>query len=345
MITFEAKALAPAIALLGRFAGGRAGTSLHALACVRVEAHDGKATLVASDLDGQVETTIDATGEGAALVDYKQLKHISGIAADEITIKETPKQVVVSAGRYRVSAGKLDPDDFPVMARPDCELAEVPGLAGAIKRVAFAAGVTDVRYYLNGVTFLPDAVFATNGECGAILDMAVPVKASAILGNNAVEAVIQLGANTVGFSDAAAIFRHGDTTIITKIIDGKPADLRRAIPATATKHVELDREEFLFAIAAITPGLDKYPAVHFTAKSGTLLLESIDKKTGATAEAEMPCVGDDIDIYFKHYLLVNSAKHVDAKTVKLGFSGTDGAYSGTVIRDGSWSYVMMPTRA
>ncbi|WP_075216107.1 DNA polymerase III subunit beta, partial [Mongoliimonas terrestris] len=242
-ITIPRAALAQATGLVQRIVERR--NTIPILSNLALIAEDGTLTIVATDLDIEARTTVQATivRSGRITVPAHMFADVAGKLPDGLVTIDDGKadgRLVVSAGRSRFQLQTLPFDDFPPMTAEDLPTRfELPkaDLERMFGRTQMAVSTEEVRYYLNGV-FLhaPPGVdppvlraVATDGHRLARLDAPLPAGAAGMPGiivpRKTVGEVLRLAKApgdtiAVELSDAKIRITFGTTIITSKLIDG-----------------------------------------------------------------------------------------------------------------------------
>lgn len=219
-------------------------------------------TLTATDLDRALETSIDcdASDDFEFSVNVANLRSFIAALAKikcekvDFTIKDEHR-VVISSGHRRVELPILPAADFPRFSADDFnhEFSLMPeDLLHIFGRTIFAASTDDTRYYLNGIYLYAgrhwsdlegDAGFlvgvATDGHRLGRASIELPKGAEGLEGiivpYAMAQDVLALAGKfnceiEVAINPGQIRFVIGDTTIISKLIDGTFPDYQRSFP-------------------------------------------------------------------------------------------------------------------
>ena len=230
------------------------------LCCCRLEAlagSDGGALEIeATDMERVITIRIDADVEvpGAALAESNRLAVIANSLTDggQVNLAMGDTMLAVTSGRSRWRLGQPDKlEAWPKLATGVDHEIDLPGadFAALLGRVAFAISSEISRYYLCGaflqrVTDTPDGepalrAVATDGHKMGYVDMPWPSEAEpgaldvgVIVPRRSVDEMRRLAADatsvSIGATENLLRLTAGDTTYLTKLIDGIFPDYRRA---------------------------------------------------------------------------------------------------------------------
>lgn len=233
--------------------------TLPILSNVLLEKKQDQLTLVATDLEIQVSTSIaidKKSGDDASLtVSARKLLDILRALPEEAeTVLDVQNnRLQVRAAKSRFNLQTLPANDFPTLADPGAVQAQVvisqKELRELLLLVQYAMAQQDIRYYLNGLLLVLEEeqikVVATDGHrlsyaAGALQQP--QGKREVILPRKAVlELAKQLQETDdpveIGLYSNQVKFRFSGIEVVTKIIDGKFPDYTRVIPTNYQKHI------------------------------------------------------------------------------------------------------------
>ena len=319
--TIERRALLAGLGLVAEAVSATA--RLPILKHVLITARADHLVLSASDLEVTLESVVPAKGDrqGAITAPFQTLMGICRSLPADATVNlasEGGGKLRVQSGRSRFGMPTVNPDDFP--ASDELENAEafaLPAmvLAELLDRARHAMPQVDPRHYLNGI-FLEGAsptltTVATNGHMLIQVIATVPEETvlpthSVILAVKGVRACLKvLGAcsNAEALAQVAWDYSHikirvGDTTVTSKLIDGKYPDYRRFIPSyrrdTGTT-VRVDKQNLAplldrMALMAETDG-NMLGGIRLTVEPGVLKADARSTIGKATDSVDAECTG------------------------------------------------------
>jgi len=300
--------------------------TLPILSNLLLEKKAGTLTLLATDLELQVSTRLDAqAGDDFAItIAARKLFDIVRALPDgsKVTVSQAGDKVAVQAGRSRFSLASLPANDFPSIDEVEAtERISVPeaALKELIERTAFAMAQQDVRYYLNGLLFdLRDSALrcvATDGHrlalCESGLDTGTGSRRQIIVPRKGVQELQRLlegGDRLLELELGKGHIRvkRDDVTFTSKLIDGKFPDYEAVIPIGADREVRIDREILRAALqrASILSN-EKYRGVRMEISPGLLRISAHNpEQEEAQEEVEADTHVDGLAIGFNvNYLL------------------------------------------
>ena len=322
------------------------------LANVHLSAADGRLTLRASDLDIEITTSVPATGTLAATTaPAKTLLDIARKmpAGAEITLEQDGEIITVKAGRSRFKLATLGADAFPDLKSGKFTASFSADLAAMFAPVRFAISDEETRYYLNGV-FLQSTgdetrAVATDGHrlarvtvptVGDIAGVIVPKKTVGLLPDGEVH---------VELSDTKIRLRSGETTILSKLIEGTFPDYERVTPKNNDKPLTVDRAAMLAAVDRVSVLSSdrggKTVKLDVAADAVTLTVSS--EGESAVEEVAAEYGSEPITIGFNAAYLAEILRTATGEkvTIALGDAGGPALITGA---DAGWHAVLMPVR-
>jgi DNA polymerase-3 subunit beta len=340
--------------------------TLPILSNLLLEKKGGTLTLLATDLELQVSTQLDAqAGEDFAItIAARKLFDIVRALPDSAKVKLDTKdsQVVVTAGKSRFTLQTLPAADFP-RVETGAGLGEVIRLPQrTLKRllqlVQFAMASQDIRYYLNGMLLVLDGkqlrVVATDGhrlsyaetpleaEAEArevIIPRKTVIELSKLLSDVDDPVELRIGANQV------TITLPG-TELVTKVVDGKFPDYQRVIPVNQPRHLKANRQNVTQALqrAAILSN-EKFRGVRLVMSENTLgIVCNNNEQEEAADEIEVSYNGEPLDVGFNVTYLLDGLSAVNTDEITLSLGDANSSMLLTSEGEPGFKYVVMPMR-
>lgn len=300
------------------------------LAHVLLKVSAGSLSLAATDLDLAIEDglPVGAHEDGAIALPAKSLFDVvKALPAGEMTLSlRDNNRVEVRGGKAQFKLVGIAAQEFPALPTASVsEWIELPAkeLARMIDCTLFCVSTDDARYNLTGVYWEPVdggrtlRFVATDGHRLAMIDrvMDAPAKGRPaivpkrtlielrrVLGAAGAEkAVVQCG-----FSDNHAVFRVGEVTITSRLVEGAFPDYTQVVPKQTNKSVKVSRQELsdaLKRVSLLAP--DKSFGVRLSFDDGALKIESQNPELGeAQQELGIEYAGPALTVGFNaHYLL------------------------------------------
>ena len=341
------------------------------LSNVKMEAKNNKLTLKATDMELEVQETIDAAvlESGATTASAHTLYDIVRKLPDgsEISfafVKEN-SSLIVKAGRSSFTLSCLPAEDFPTIASenlPFSFVLDAKDLTALIDKTKFAVSTEETRFYLNGIylhTTIKDNVsvmrsVATDGHRLACMEIDVPKGAGGIPGviipRKAITEIKKLidsfvGDIAISLSENMIKIAFDDVVLTSKLIDGNYPDYEKVIPVGNNVIMDADVATFAGAVDRVSIVSEKTKGVKLLLKSGILTISSSNQEAGsATEEIDVSYNADSLEIGFNYRYLLDILQEVGQDTVRFAFSDAASPTVISNIADKRAVYVLMPMR-
>lgn len=341
--------------------------TLPILSNVLIESRDGALTLLATDLEIQVSSSVTgqtAPGDFAVTVSAKKLVDILRALPEgtTVTLDQTDARVNLKAGRSRFTLQTLPAADFPRLAEGLQATAEIAipqrELRKLLSLTQYAMAQQDIRYYLNGMLLMVDGnqltLVATDGHRLALTSRDLLdsyVRQEVILPRKAVLELSRLLSDTddtvlVTLLGNQVKFDFGGIVLVTKVVDGKFPDFQRVIPKDYARKVDVERIRLQQALqrAAILSN-EKFRGVRWVLSEGSLRIVCTNtEQEEAEEEMEIAYAGDALDIGFNITYLQDVLAAVDAERVNCAFGDANSSMLVTLPERTDFKYVVMPMR-
>ena len=345
-IKIERSALLPTLSLVGSVVERQ--QTLPVLANLYFGLEDGKLTIVGTDLELEISETLEEVeGEnGAFTVSARKVLDICRMLPDEavISFKSDGEKVVVSSGRSRYTLKTLPADDFPRIEVTSFEerfrINDI-NLKRILEKTAFAMAVQDVRYYLNGILFELGLntlrAIATDGhrlaQSEETIQLSVEKLRQLIVPRKAVSEVVRFLGNadeseiTVQISRNHLRIARGNTTMITKLIDGKFPEFKGVLETQMNAtDINVSRNELIDNLnrAGILT-TERFKGVKLRLADGKIAVTANNpEQEEALEEITVEYDGEPIETGYNVSYLIDAAKAIIGDTVILNFQGNDG---------------------
>jgi len=326
--------------------------TLPVLGNVLLSAKDNCLSMTTTDTEIELQSVVPVSieSEGAITVPARKLLDICKALPDEAVIQlvQQEQKVKITSGRSKFVLSSLPAEDFPLSADISTgEAIDVPGylLGDAIRRTGFSMANQDVRFYLNGMLLEVSnnaiRAVATDGHrlaySTSAIESSVEEPIRAIIPR---KSVLELGRLiTGGDEDISLVFtpnhlrvRVDDTTLTTKLIDGRFPDYNRVIPLDCDKELVIDKDVLVGALSrASILSNEKYRGVRLRCEKNMLEISTNNpEKEEATDEVEIAYTDAPVEIGFNVSYLLEAFNRIETENVRL------------LLKDGSSSCLIMP---
>ena len=339
------------------------------LSNVLIEAGEDGIRLMATDLDLQINETVEAnvTEPGSTTVpahtffDIVRKLH----EGSQVELIAAEGRMQVNAGRARFTLATLPRDDFPVIAEGELPTRfELPAgtLRQIIDKTRFAISTEETRYYLNGIYLhVSDEAqpvlkaAATDGHRLARVTVPRPEGAQGMPGviipRKCVGELRKLldevdGTVQISLSDSKIRFGLGNAVLTSKLIDGTFPDYSRVIPTANDKLLKLDPRAFEEGVDRVsTIASERTRAVKMALDRDRVTLSVTSPENGTAAEEVPADYGNEgFEIGFNAKYLMDILNQIEGDLVEVHLAD---AAAPTLLRVNDKApalYVLMPMR-
>lgn len=328
---------------------------------------DQKMTLVGTDLEVEISENIqEVEGDtGSFTVSTRKILDISRMLPEDaaISFKSDGEKVVVTSERSRYTLKTLPAEDFPRIETGNWEerfKINQLSLKRLLEKTSFAMAVQDVRYYLNGVLFEIGQnrlrSIATDGHRLAqseedielpnnnIRQVIVPRKAISEIvrfldNDEEVQIQIEISKNHLKLT-------RNETTLITKLIDGKFPEFKGVLETELNIVVPVNRNELIDTLTrAAVLTTDRFKGVKVVLKDGTMSVTANNpEQEEALEEMAVEYKGDSVETGYNVAYMIDAARVISGDDVELHFQGNDGICIMKQPGDEASTWLIMPMR-
>lgn len=328
---------------------------------------DGKLTLVGTDLEMEISVTVDeVTGDdGKFTVSSRKVLDITRMLPESATIsmKYEKDKVVITSGHSRFTLKTLQADEFPRIEEAAWEerfkINQLP-LKTLLTKTSFAMAVQDVRYYLNGILFELTKnclrAIATDGHrlAQTEVDIELDTKESrqVIVPRKAIVEINRFleGADeeavTVELSKNHLKITKGETTLITKLIDGKFPEFKDVLETELNINISVKRAEFIEAMTrASVLTTERSQGIKITLEPGIMRFTANNpEQEEAIEQMEIDYTGEKIETGYNGSYLVEPARVINTENIELHIQGPNGMCIIKQPEDSRSTWLVMPMR-
>ncbi|MFA5370409.1 MAG: DNA polymerase III subunit beta [Sideroxydans sp.] len=324
--------------------------------------------LISTDLEIQIEAQLniallDTNGPEAITVSAKKFQDILKAIPDEsiVSLDIQENKLQVKANKSKFSLQTLPAQDFPILTGQLEGASTITIEQGKLKKllnsVQHAMAQQDIRYYLNGILMVIEGesikLVATDGHRLAFIEETMDQdypKLEVILSRKTVNELMKLlGDNDDGLeielAEKQVRFKFSNTTMTSKVIDGKFPDYTRVIPAH-TNHIIVNRVAIMQALqrAAILSN-EKFRGVRLLlTKNNLQIISSNSEQEEAQEDIEINYTNQPLDIGFNVNYLVDGMSFLSTEDVTLSFGDQNSSLLVTTPERDNYKYVVMPMR-
>lgn len=282
--------------------------------------------------------------------------HIETTSFDKVSVSCRSEKAGIISFELRT----LGADDFPRFPDINPDLTrDIPTalLGGMIRQVSKVVSRDEARPILTGVLFVIDGdevrMVATDSYRLAIriahLETPATERIEVVIPGKALEEVPKIAGSsetvTMGVSSNQIVFTAGQTTYVTRRIEGTFPDYRKLVPSEGETHMVVDRLEILEASQRVSLLAQHNAPLRLKIADSTLTLSAVTQDVGEASEDLMvESTGQPLEIAFNHAFLIDGLTGSDDE--KLQFLASSPLKPGVFSSVGAEEYVylIMPVR-
>lgn len=337
--------------------------SLQIIQNVMLEAKDSKLSLVTTDMDISIRSTVECevVDAGSTTLPVKLLfSTISSCAEGAVELESDPQERArISAGSALFKLSGMPVADFPALpvsenafsyTLPQATLREM------LRKTSYAVSQDETRKTLKGVLMsFKDGkltMVATDGRRLALVEHEVEFPAAAekdIILPSKVVAELQRSLSGDGdvritIEKTQVSFNLGETQIYSKLLDEIYPNYRQVIPKSCKEKIEVDRRLLLDAIdRASVMTMEESSSTRLTFDSNQLLVSSVAADIGEAKDVvPIKYGGEKIEIVFNPSYVKDPLKAIDEDEVQIELN--NGSSPAVIRCSVPFLYVMMPLR-
>ena len=355
--------LLDALSVAGK--GMSARSTLPILSGILISAEGAALQLQATDLEVSVRRACAALveSEGQTVVPGKLLTDIvRSLPEAAVTIELDGDTVHVRCQNSSFTLKTLNAADFPKF--PEVSVSKTVSLpaeamSSVVRRVSKSVSRDETRATLTGVLMVVERqclrMVATDSYRLALSEVIVEPDLSedleVVVPGKALEEVTRLAAEgdtiTIGLSENQIMFDFGDTTFVTRKIEGTFPNYRQIVPKETGTTVEIDGDEFSAAVRRVSlMALHNSPIkISVNVADQTMSLSAATQDVGDASEDLMvKTEGEDVSIAFNHSFLMDGLTSAQDEVLKLEIQSAEKPGLIKSALDDAFLYVLMPVR-
>lgn len=358
--TVNKKELTDAVSNLLRAVSSKSTTP--ALEGILMSASEMSVELTAFDTELGIKTTVPASvGEqGKTVLSAKLFSEIVRKAPDEIiTISTDEKNIAtIVSGNSNFTIVGINPQEFPELPQVGTEQSFVVQgevIKGMIRQTIFAVAESDAKPIHQGSLFsLEDGVMEVVSVDGYRLairreNIDVNVNTSFVVPGKTLTEVLKLS----GEGDVQIIpdrrhimFKIGNYTIISSIIEGEFLDYKSAVPKQSTTIVTVKTRELIESterVSLLITDRLKSP-IKCSFAQDEIKLSSSTAMGRATDEIKCESQGPDIEMGFNNRYLLDALKYTECDEVTISLMGSLNPMIIKPTQGDSFLFLVLPVR-
>lgn len=340
-------------------------TTLPILSGIHVSTHGESVIFQATDLEVSIRTSCKARVEqpGQSVLPGKLLTDVvRSLPESAVTIDTTaPGTASVVCGQSSFSMKTLNPDDYPKFPEVNADQSislPTDTFSHVVHQVSRSVSRDETRPILTGVLVVVEAgmlrMVATDSYRLCIREVALEgatTDIELVVPGKAMEDVAKLigssEAVSLGVAENQVIFTFGDTTFISRRIEGTFPNYRQLLPKEHTTRAVIDRVELLEAVKRVSlMAQHNTPLrIKISVADHTVTLSAATQDIGdAVEDVQATPEGEDVEIAFNHTYLLDGVSVAEDDTVALEVTSP---LKPGVLRPATgdgFTYLLMPVR-
>ena len=355
--------LLDALSVAGK--GMSARSTLPILSGILVSADGGELQLQSTDLEVSIRRTCPALVEdkGQIVVPGRLLTEIvRNMPEAAVTLETEGDTVHVRCQHSAFTMKTLNAGDFPKF--PEVVVDKTISLpasvmSSVVRQVSRSVSRDETRATLTGVLVVVEGpslrMVSTDSYRLAVsevvLEQSVSEPIEVVVPGKALDEVTRLASDSqdikIGLSENQIVFDFGNTTFITRRIEGNFPNYKQIIPKDSGTHVEISGEELAAAVKRVSlMALHNSPVkLAVNVADQTLTLSAATQDVGDASEDLMvKTEGEDVSIAFNHSFLMDGLNSAGSETVKIEIKDHEKPGLIKSVSEEGFLYVLMPVR-
>ena len=357
----EKEILEKTFSLARKATPNRSGTN-PVLSGLFLELKKDKLVVIGSDLDLTIRIEIKVGGEeeGRVVIPGALLADIIRVLENgQISFVVRDEEIQINSGKSEFNLRTLPVDEFPKFEEPGGNEAtlDTKSLATAFEQVVKAASMDDARPILTGVLLAAEQeglrLVATDSYRMAIRDIPGTEILSrdelVLIPSRALDVVKRILSEgnelAVVLGEKEAVFKIGDTSIVTRLIEGEFPNYKGLIPEKNKNKLIINREETLAALQRVKLLAREATPIRLSMTDKKIELLAIEQDIGqATEIIEGTYSGEEITVAFNPDYLIDGLDVISTEEVSLE---TTDALKPAILKglnEETFLYLLMPVR-
>lgn len=288
---------------------------------------------------------------------------VATLPPETIEVIQKEETLHLSCGKFQAGFPTVAATEFPSppkLVQKDLGSIEKEGFVSALSSVLFSAATDEGRPVLTGVKVIPNEegaqLVATDGYRLSLQKVALVIKnlEGAIIPARALSEIVKLSADEkeektikVGLAgEKQPGFIIGDTTLVTRLIDGEYPAFEKIIPKTFTTRALIDREPFLQAVrSAAIFARDNANIIRLHLDRQRIVITAAAAQVGTNEiEINAKIDGDGGDIAFNSRFLIDFLTNFPEEEFLFEMTGALNSGVFKPVKDENYLHIIMPVR-
>lgn len=341
-------------------------STLPILSGILLTANGDEVVFQSTDLEVSIRHTVSARVEdgGQAVVPGKLLSDIvRNLPEAAVTLDSASKdRMSISCGQSSFSVKVLSPEDFPrfpEVAADKTVTIPTDEVGSIVRQVSKAVSRDETRPILTGVLMNVDGprlrMVATDSYRLSVREGTMESPSAdgveVVVPGKAIEEVTRLAggaeAVTVGIAENQVIFEFGNTTFVSRRIEGTFPNYKQLISDSSETTVKVDRQELLDAVKRVSLMAQHNAPIRMkvSVEDQTLTLSATTQDVGeAKEDLPVQAEGQDVEMAFNHAYLADGVSVANSEQVSVSMISPLKPGIIRSVEGEEYTYVLMPVR-
>lgn len=342
-------------------------TSMEILSNIWIKAENNQLIFYGTDLEIGIISKVkaDIVQSGTFTLPAQEFYNIvHSVSTEEINLSsETLDEIKINAGKTNYTLKTFPPEEYPEMI--DLDLNPFIKINGQdfikmLDKTAFAISNDETKYILTGIylsiTDKKIELVSTDGKrliyYSKNIENSTNVSFSQIIPKKTINELQKIISPDVEieiskFEENKVIFKVGNTTVISKVIEGTFPDYKQVIPKNYEKNISINRKDIsqiLNEVCIFTGERDQ--SVYFLLQNNKLLLSSVHEIGESRSEIDIKYEGEDFKTSYNSKYLIEILKKIDAEEFIFKFKepSSSALITDPEMENGEYLYILMPVR-
>ncbi|NLM42579.1 MAG: DNA polymerase III subunit beta [Clostridiales bacterium] len=337
-------------------------TTLPILEGILFQAKNGKLTLISTDLEMGIETTldVDVIEQGKTVISAKLIGEIVRKLPDsDVEIETKDNFVYIKSENSQAKVLSLSAEEFPEL--PNVGREQGISLTNStfkemIKQTIFAVSNDEIRPILTGVLMEVDGSTVT---MVALDGFRMAVRVASALNDQNFKAVIpgktlleiskildeSEDPVNIFISRNQILFHIGNTTVVSRLLEGEFINYKQLLPTEYKTKITINKNNFMNACdRAALFARESNNSIKLEIYEDTMSIKSNSEHGDVHEEISISKTGEDIEIAFNPRYLMDALKVINNDEITVEFTTSVSPSIIKPLKDQEFLYLVLPVR-
>jgi DNA polymerase-3 subunit beta len=313
------------------------------LACLLLEASNGKLTIKGTNLDLGVEIKIPVKieEEGSVCVDASVISNfVSNIFDKNINLETKDNTLLVSTNHTKTTIKTFSIDEFPLIPKIDNKsgfIMQGQDFIKGLKNVVYSASVSSIKPTLSSVMVYQeeDNIYFVATDSFRLAEKKIKIKKtgdfeSILIPYKNISEIIKVfddvsGDLNIFISENQISISFEDIYLISRIVEGNFPDYRQFIPSEFKTEVVFLKQDLINTLKISNIFMDKFSQVYFdiSKKDNKFEIRTKNIDIGENKnKVEALVKGEDLSISFNYKYIIDCFQSIESDSVGFYFDNT-----------------------